>query len=92
MDDPNSSGIGHSPRVRLWLESAGRVITLSQVAPDWVIPASPIQLPPGRGVVVSELDGRAYRRHVTLPEGMSAPVAKTPVVELSVHDAASSAG
>lgn len=85
-------GQAYSAAVRLSLECDGRTIPLAQVADEWVIAREPQSLPPGEAVVVVEIDGRARRRHVTLPEGMSAPVAKTPVVELSAREQASPAG
>jgi hypothetical protein len=71
MEETGSSRIGHSPRVRLWLEQDGQRLRLRQVAPDWVLPDQPVSLPPGEAIVVSEIDGRQYRRAVVLPEGVT---------------------
>jgi len=67
------SSTGYSPKVRLWLECPGAPerIKLRQVAPEWIVPASPVTLSAGRAVIVTDIDGREHRRAVVLTEGTS---------------------
>ena len=53
------------------MELAEEVIPLAQVAPEWVIPEQPRDLPSGEAVIVVEIDGRRHRRAVALVDGMS---------------------
>jgi len=79
MEKPGPSN-GYSPVARLWLEVEGRVISLAQVAPEWIIPQSPEHLPPCEGVVAVSVDGRpAHRRRVSLVSGMSADSTFVPI-------------
>ena len=66
-----SARTGHAAKARLRLECAGQAVALSQIAPDWVIPAEPCDLAAGPGELVIEVDDREHRQPVFLPEGMS---------------------
>jgi len=66
-----SNGFGYSAQVRLRLECGGQAVPLSHVAPDWIMPAQPRDLPPGPGEIVTVVDGQEHRRSVFLDQGMS---------------------
>ena len=55
----------------LAIHGATQLPALSQIAPDWVIPAEPCDLAAGPGELVIEVDDREHRQPVFLPEGMS---------------------
>lgn len=61
---------GYSASVRIWLRYGERMIPLSHSSATYVIPWAPIDLPPGDGQIVVEVDGTQYERPVTLPGGM----------------------
>jgi len=50
--------------------NSGWNIPLAQVAPDWIIPAQPCEVPPGDADVVVEVDGHQHRRRVHLDHGI----------------------
>jgi hypothetical protein len=62
---------GYSATVRLRLVFAEQIVSLAQVAPEWVIARSPVELPAGNAQVVVEVDGQEFKREVYLPEGMT---------------------
>lgn len=72
----------YSSSVRLWLKGAGQVISLAQVAPDWVIPAEPMDLPPCDVDVVVWVDGEEDVRRMHLPEGRSPSGEKVRVITI----------
>jgi len=68
--DNHFHGTSYSAQVQLRLECNGQTIQLSQVAPDWVIPVEPCNLPPSEAEIVTEVDGQEHRRSVFLSDGM----------------------
>jgi hypothetical protein len=77
-----AEGNRYSSSVRLRLEGAGQVIRLAQVAPDWVIPAEPMNLPACDVDVVVWVDGEEDVRHMHLPHGRSASGEKVRVTSI----------
>ena len=69
MSTETSPG-AYSAAIRIWLEAGDRVIQLAQLDADWVIPQAPTELPPCEADIVLEVDGRAVRRRVSLPDGI----------------------
>lgn len=67
----NDAIASYSAKVRLRLEHAGGIVPLAQVAPDWIIPAQPCEVPPGEADVDVEVDGHEHRRRVHLDQGIS---------------------
>ena len=77
-----SAGAGYSSRVRLRLERNGEIIPLAQVAPEWIMPVQPRDLPPCEAHVVVQVDGVDHPRRVYLPEGMSVSRSKAEIADV----------
>ena len=71
---------GHSSTIELWIRyGVGHTAMLSQVAPDFVVFADSIELPPCEGRCVVIIDGEESVRHVYMPNGVKRDVWKTPI-------------
>lgn len=73
----------YSSCVRLSLEGAGQTVRLSQVAPDWVIPSQPMDLPSCDVAVIVWVDGDTDVRRMHLPNGKSASGDKVRIVTIA---------
>ena len=78
----NPVGNKYSSNVRLRLECDGAIIPLAQVAPDWIMPVQPVDLPPCEVDIVIQVDGVEDRRQMRLTNGMSVDDTVVSVSEL----------
>ena len=68
----SSSLSGHSAQVKMRLLVKGSSISAAQMGPDFLLVDAPIYHPPGNASVVLQVDQRARRWNVHLPNGISA--------------------
>ena len=57
----------------------GHVLTISQIAPDFIILKTPIDHPPAEGDIDYVVDGFKRRWTVQLPDGLKAGLRKTAI-------------
>jgi hypothetical protein len=70
----------HSARVRMELRLDGSVLAISQLGPDYLILAEPIDHPATRAEIAMSVDGQESRWAVQLPAGLSAASRRTSVL------------
>lgn len=61
----------HSSVADFQLLVQGQSYDVVQVAPEFLILATPTEIPPGPAELVIRLEGRETRRRLTLPDGAS---------------------
>jgi hypothetical protein len=61
----------YSALVKIRLICPDRTIELGQVAPDWIMVDSPVELAPCHGDIELEIDGHISTRRVFLPDGIA---------------------
>ncbi len=81
MSDTAFGGPPYSADIDLWLECEHGRIPLSHTAPDFVISATPRDLPRCEADVVVSVDGKAHRRRVVLC-GMSVDEPRSAILPL----------
>jgi hypothetical protein len=91
MDDGHLKVHSHSARVRLELHLPGSVLTISHLAPDYLILAQPVDHPPTQAVIAMTVDGKERQWTVQLPEGLSAARRQTRILP-SPHKNGSTVG
>ena len=62
--------MAYSAAVRMYLTVGSRLMGVAQVGPDFMILDEPVELPPGCGELLVELDGDKKRRSIDLPDGI----------------------
>lgn len=58
----------------------GSVMTISHLAPDYLILAHPVDHPPTRAEIFMSIDGKERRWAVELPAGLSAAARRTSIL------------
>ena len=69
---PTLSQGGHSAHVKIDLLLEGRSIPVAQLAPDFLLLDTAINLPPGEATLVLRVDESERHWRVRLPDGASA--------------------
>jgi hypothetical protein len=77
--DGASPGLGYSSHVMMQLFIDGKVLSIGQLGPDFIILENPTDHPPADAEIAVWIDGRERRWSVSLPEGIDAanPQTKT---------------
>jgi hypothetical protein len=70
-----------SADVQMELRVNGRVFSVDQLGPDFLILDDPIEHPPAEGEMMVSIDGEVKRWPVLLPEGVSPAKVRTPVAD-----------
>ncbi len=71
MDTESSRGGSYSADVRMELHVNGRVLSIGQLGPDFLILDHPVDLAPGDAEIAMSIDGRKQRWPVRLPDGIA---------------------
>jgi hypothetical protein len=71
MDTGAPTSYGHSADVRIRLHVNGHILSISHLAPDYVIVRDPAEHPPTEAEIALSIDGRERRWRVRLVEGIS---------------------
>lgn len=72
MGNPNHSYGSYSADVQMELTVNGRIFSVGQLGPDFLVLDDPVDHPPADGEMMVSIDGRVKRGPVRLPEGVSA--------------------
>ncbi len=65
-----SKTVGHSADVQMHLTVNGRVLSIGQLAPGFIMLDDPIDLPPSDAEIFMSIDGRERRWSVRLVDGI----------------------
>jgi hypothetical protein len=77
MESANLKNSGYSADVQMQLAINGRVLSIGQLGPDFVILRNPTDHPPAEAEITLSIDGRVRRWTVLLPDGIAAAKAET---------------
>jgi hypothetical protein len=76
----NADAQNHSADVRMELRLNGSVLKISQLGPDFLMLAQPVDHPPAHAEIVMSIDGKQSRWAVRLPAGLSAASRRTDIL------------
>jgi hypothetical protein len=80
MDFTSPKFQNHSARVEMELRLDGSVLKISDLGPDFLILAQPIDHPPAQAEIVMSVDGKEDRWPVWLPAGLSPASQRTEIL------------
>jgi hypothetical protein len=77
MSAANQSQTSYSADVRMQLRVNGRIFSIGQLGPDFIMLDDPADHPPAEAEIAVSIDGRLRRWPVYLPDGIAAGQAET---------------
>lgn len=78
-------GTSYSAAVKIWLECDLGRVPLSQVGPNFIVPAMPTDITPGEVDIVVEIDGERHPRRVNLIGGLSRSSKRATILALDAN-------
>jgi hypothetical protein len=81
MSVPNQTYGSYSAEVQMELRVNGRVFSVGQLGPDFVMLDDPVEHPPADGEMMVSIDGEVKRWPVWLPDGVVPGKDRTRMVE-----------
>jgi len=81
MSVANPSYGSYSADVQMELSVNGRIFSVGQLGPDFLILDDPVDHPPAEGEIMVSIDGRVRRWRVRLPDGVAVGKVRTRIAD-----------